>query len=31
MGDSSNTAAEYDTMAEEYTADNDDGVFLGDV
>jgi ubiquinone/menaquinone biosynthesis C-methylase UbiE len=27
MSDSSNTAAEYDAMAEEYTADNDDGEF----
>jgi ubiquinone/menaquinone biosynthesis C-methylase UbiE len=27
MSDSSNTAAEYDAMAEEYTADNDGGVF----
>ena len=27
MSDSSDTAAEYDAMAEEYTAENDDGVF----
>jgi ubiquinone/menaquinone biosynthesis C-methylase UbiE len=27
MSDSSSTAAQYDAMAEEYTADNDDGVF----